>query len=464
MPTPEILKPKNTLVSGTMAHTTPAMRLSGTSTSSPSGDRLIGSEYFNPALYRPSSSPSFALPPQEAKSPVSVLSTQNITKNVIPQLKKDAESVITTDPEDAADEDTDLSFEPDSVQQQYLNMLDERRKMLKRSEREDIERISAGARRLEAEQRAINAANVGHISTALLGQGGAAGGQFRYSPAGSFSGKANEASYGVRQLADILGKENDAIAEVRSAYESEDYKLLNEKMTKLQDIRKERMDIQTKTAEDTRKAEQEALTEKEKREIEGKVLDQITVGVTDPVQIYNALGGSVPYDSITAITKTLAKPQTTTSTKLGGTGYTYKLTSAQQRDLIGAGFALDEIADIQEAVSTYGIDATLSAIDDPQKRQVVAEMFNALTQENEQMDTDTLISEIIDTATDEQIKSLKSVSDTAGTSSLWTSKKKDIQRLLETPEMRKQLELAISSGLSTEDIIAAILTSYGIST
>ena len=56
MPTPEILKPKNTLVSGTMAHTTPAMRLSGTSTSSPSGDRLIGSEYFNPALYRPSSS------------------------------------------------------------------------------------------------------------------------------------------------------------------------------------------------------------------------------------------------------------------------------------------------------------------------------------------------------------------------------------------------------------------------
>ena len=224
------------------------------------------------------------------------------------------------------------------------------------------------------------------------------------------------------------------------------------------------MDIQTKTAEDTRKAEQEALTEKEKREIEGKVLDQITVGVTDPVQIYNALGGSVPYDSITAITKTLAKPQTTTSAKLGGAGYTYKLTSAQQRDLIGAGFALDEIADIQEAVSTYGIDATLSAIDDPQKRQVVAEMFNALTQENEQMDTDTLISEIIDTATDEQIKSLKSVSDTAGTSSLWTSKKKDIQRLLETPEMRKQLELAISSGLSPEDIIAAILTSYGIST
>lgn len=53
------------------------------------------------------------------------------------------------------------------------------------------------------------------------------------------------------------------------------------------------------------------------------------------------------------------------------------LTPENRRDLSGAGFGSNEISDIERSVNDFGIKATLSAIDDENKRRAVAKQYNA---------------------------------------------------------------------------------------
>lgn len=54
-----------------------------------------------------------------------------------------------------------------------------------------------------------------------------------------------------------------------------------------------------------------------------------------------------------------------------------KLTPENKRDLAGAGYTPQDISDIERSVNDFGIKATLKAIDDENKRAIVAEKYNA---------------------------------------------------------------------------------------
>ena len=54
-----------------------------------------------------------------------------------------------------------------------------------------------------------------------------------------------------------------------------------------------------------------------------------------------------------------------------------KLTPENKRDLAGAGYTPQDINDIERSVNDFGIKATLKAIDDENKRAIVAEKYNA---------------------------------------------------------------------------------------
>lgn len=147
----------------------------------------------------------------------------------------------------------------------------------------------------------------------------------------------------------------------------------------------------------------------------------------------------------------------------GGSSVTnFKLTSTQERDLLGAGFSATDIPLIQQSINENGVEATLAAVDNADQRLALAKTMNSTgllsKVEAEPVTVDEAINSIVDTATDEQIKSLKTMADTAGVSSFWTGKKSDIKRLLNTAEMKQVIQDAIDQGLSTEDIIAALIS------
>ena len=142
----------------------------------------------------------------------------------------------------------------------------------------------------------------------------------------------------------------------------------------------------------------------------------------------------------------------------------FKFTSSQSGKLVGAGISTQDIGLIQQSLNENGVEATLAAIDNPEQRAAVAEQidgFEALgrVEEQEEIATRTvgeLVSDVVDTATPDQLKKLKKLADTAGVSSLWTGKKTDIKRLLDTPEMQAVLESANERGLTTDEIIDAL--------
>ena len=64
---------------------------------------------------------------------------------------------------------------------------------------------------------------------------------------------------------------------------------------------------------------------------------------------------------------------------------------------------------------------------------------------------DEIISSIIDTMSDEQLKSLKKKADVAGVSSMWRGKKTDIKNYLNS--IKDKIQTAMDEGYTEEEII-----------
>jgi hypothetical protein len=59
----------------------------------------------------------------------------------------------------------------------------------------------------------------------------------------------------------------------------------------------------------------------------------------------------------------------------GGSGAKVDITPAQERTLVGIGFAGEDIAQIQQDVAEFGLDTVLEGIDNEQQRTAVSEIF-----------------------------------------------------------------------------------------
>lgn len=231
-----------------------------------------------------------------------VISSTSITDRIIPELRGKAEKLPGGQMQDQNQvEEPEFDYESlsltgtketeDPILKQQMALLDKQKNMLDANARQQITGVQNRVNSLMAEQAAINAANTAGVRGGLMSGGGNA---FRYSPQGAFGGVAGQATAGVRALADLASQEANTIAEIKNAQANNDFKLMQDKFDLLETVRAER---QAKVAE-TEAAVSKAQTQ-------NQIVQAIGQGYKDPVSIFQALGGNVPFDSILEVTKTM---------------------------------------------------------------------------------------------------------------------------------------------------------------
>lgn len=157
-------------------------------------------------------------------------------------------------------------------------------------------------RRQQADKVAQNA----KAATNVLG---ARTGRMRYAPEiqrGVITGQENAL---IETLATIDAQELAAVAAAEQAAFDRDYGTFLDKIDSLDTIKKERETTMNELQEAMESENKRLEEESERIKNEALVIEQIADGVTDPVAIFQATGGAVPYGDIVAYTSTL--PQTT---------------------------------------------------------------------------------------------------------------------------------------------------------
>lgn len=167
-------------------------------------------------------------------------------------------------------------------------------------------------RRRQADEVAQNAKAASQVL-------GSRSGRQRYAPVvqqGIMTGQENAL---IKTLAEIDALELAAIATAEEAAYERDYGTFLDQIDNIDTLTKER-EATLKELNEVMEAE----NEKREQEIEDQrnetaIMDQIILGVTDPIEIYDALNGTVPYDLILAYTNTLPEKE---DIVLGGGGGT----------------------------------------------------------------------------------------------------------------------------------------------
>lgn len=121
----------------------------------------------------------------------------------------------------------------------------------------------------------------------------------------------------------------------------------------------------------------------------------------------------------------------------GGSG-SVAITAEDKRALTGAGFSTQDIADLQQGIAEFGIQAVLDSIEDPAKKAAVRKVYNvadAVTREQiEATTTQKMAQDALKKAytTDE----LKQIARDNGFASFWKSKSKEMSNFLNSPEAK----------------------------
>lgn len=150
-------------------------------------------------------------------------------------------------------------------------------------------------RRDSAEKVAANA----KAATNVLG---ARTGRLRYAPEiqrGIITGQENDL---ITTLSEIDALEMQVIADAENAALERDYEIFLDKIEDLDSIEKERettlAELETAMKEENQRREEEAQTLRQ----ESLIIEQFAAGVTDPIEVFQALNGDVPYDMIVEYT------------------------------------------------------------------------------------------------------------------------------------------------------------------
>lgn len=148
------------------------------------------------------------------------------------------------------------------------------------------------------------------------------GGSSRYTTS-SNDIMAAEVRSGIMELADLDAREQVAIAEIQSAQAEKNYKLASAKVEMLETQRKEKLDKAAKLAETLATQNEELRKQAKREEQEIAIAEQIQSGFTNPMDIFAALKGKVPFDDILKITKDLGLDKAQESFTLGSMDIRY---------------------------------------------------------------------------------------------------------------------------------------------
>lgn len=246
-------------------------------------------------------------------SPVepTTLSDTNIRENVIPDLNSKANKLTETgqyrdtsgnlrnsdgtivDEQDS--QITDLTTDANSYSDSILKTLDDLMASTDADTMRSVRGIKSQYNVRQQQLEDINAREQANMDTALLNSGSS-----RYTMSGN-SASAAQSRYGIMELAQLDAEEQVAIAEVKAAQTAQNYKVLESKVSYLEKLRGEKVEKAKEIAKQAAE-ENKALMERNQELADQEEISKVLkTGITDPVQIFQALGGKVPFDRIKSV-------------------------------------------------------------------------------------------------------------------------------------------------------------------
>lgn len=198
-------------------------------------------------------------------------------------------------------------------------------------------------RRAQAEQVTANAKAASNVL-------GARTGRLRYAPEiqrGIITGQENAL---IKTLSTIDAMEAEAIAAAKQAAFDRDYTTFLDQIESLDAIKKDR----EKTLADLQAAmEEENEIRREEAEVakyETQIIEQISAGITNPIELFTTLNGNVPFDLIKQYTDTLPEPASLDPKVLGSADL---LVNPQTGEIIARGSKVGGASSVGQAVG-YG--------------------------------------------------------------------------------------------------------------
>jgi hypothetical protein len=128
---------------------------------------------------------------------------------------------------------------------------------------------------------------------------------------------AEEERQGIARITEIEAQMLAAVEGAKKAAKEHNYTVF----TKLTDLAEKKAEEKKQAFVDLQEAQKKAQTELEEEaklvENQSSIIEQVQAGTTDPFEIFTALGGKVPFDSIKEMTDTLPKKDTPEQFTLG---------------------------------------------------------------------------------------------------------------------------------------------------
>lgn len=165
-------------------------------------------------------------------------------------------------------------------------------------------------RRTQAEENAANAKAASLIV-------GSRTGRLRYAPeiqAGIITGQENAK---IKLLSEIDALELQAIANAENAALNRDYDSFLDEIENIDNLKKERLNTIKELNAIMEEENQRRADEAEATKNEIAVMEQISLGTTDPVELFSLLNGKVPFDTIKEYTDALGYEDTNKPVVLG---------------------------------------------------------------------------------------------------------------------------------------------------
>lgn len=221
-----------------------------------------------------------------------------------------------------------------------------------------------------AQTTANNAAN-GARTTLNLRSGTA-----RFAPLDAAGTALAQTTYGLQQIAKLDADENSAIAQVKAAQSSGNYQLMS-KALDIVDASRTAKQAAAQKITDQLSVANEAVQKQQQQNLEDNAIAKLVgSGVTNPADVLKqmtAAGYAVSAADVSTALKNLAPTSTA--------GDTYKFDTTKTGSLLGAGLTMKQIQDVQDYYNGKGSGEALSELNPAQKAAVQTALVGKVTPE-----------------------------------------------------------------------------------
>lgn len=197
---------------------------------------------------------------------------------------------------------TDTSY----ADSQTIGLLDTMKATTDSVTAQNIAAIQAAFAVRKQQQTQTNTAAEGRVNNALLmggvtGQGSSA----QFAPVSSSGIIQAQETYGIQQLANLDAMENSAIAAAQAAGNSQNFKIMEDKLNVLSTIRQTKIDAAVKLQDLINTNNQKILEQNRQSAIDNSIAGAFSSGVTNPADIITSLAKKGVNVTAEQVTKTL---------------------------------------------------------------------------------------------------------------------------------------------------------------